>query len=296
MPVWDCSFPLKGKCLPLSSLNTLMSMMYNHTIGTGFNSREESKKMKKSLVLLSVMVFFTCMCVASSTEIVMLFGVYPPFYMMEGELDETVAKGGIFIDFLEEFLKEYPQYEFTFQVVSRIRMDRMMDSGEAQAFSLNNPMFMGDSAENFLFTDPIFHTRDAVITRADDPFVYTKPEDLYGKNIGVILGYGYGEFDALFAEGKIKTNPVNSFPQLYRLLLSGRIDAFFGNIHVNPYDMILNDFDPSLFQFSEESIFSFDLMTVINKAYTHFRDDMNQFIQKSKDSGLLEELVDRYTR
>ncbi|MCP4163742.1 MAG: amino acid ABC transporter substrate-binding protein [Deltaproteobacteria bacterium] len=228
-----------------------------------------------------------------SEEIIMVFSDfgYPPFYLSQYK-NEPVNKG-MFIDFLNEFMDEYPQYQIKMIANPRKRMDLMMTNGTADAFSLNNPMFSADAAD-FLWTEPIWHTMDTVIVLPGNTLDFNGPEDLYGLKIGKILGNGYGEYDKLFKDNIIERHDTRSDIQLILLLNSGRIDGMFGNIHVVPYIMKQNGYSASDYKFANTPIFEFDLQIKINKSKVDFHNDMNSFIKKAKATGILERIENKW--
>lgn len=249
--------------------------------------------MKKTFILFISMLFLFSLISFSMTDFIILYsdGGYPPFYWF----DENDELKGMFVDFLEEFNKEHPEYNFVNRPASRIRMDRDMESGDADAFSLNNPMFVDpDVVDNYIFSQSIWYTGDFVFMYKDNVFDYTKPEDLYGKTIGIMHGNAYGEFDVLFEEGKINSHGVTRENSLFMLARVGRIDAFFGNMHVTPFNMLLYNFNPDDYVLSEKPIFEFDLMMWVQSYHEEFVEKMDSFIQKSKENGLLEEITNKY--
>ena len=223
-------------------------------------------------------------------------GDYPPFFC-DVVLDGTtpVAKG-MFVDFMHEFSKEYPQYTFNIVAVPRKRMDAMMLDGEAQVFSLNNPMFVTSSRGSYIWSEPIWHTVDTLFSIHGNNFVFTKPEDLFGKTIGKLAGNGYGKYDRYFASGRIKAQEANSYTALINMAMSGRIDAFFGNVQSMPYLIEQAGFFPSQFDISPTPIVEFDLQMQFNRRCKGLRDNINKFIVKSRSNGFLQRLEAKYQK
>ena len=71
------------------------------------------------------------------------------------------------------------------------------------------------------YSHPYLQTAIVLIKRREDPFVYRRLEDLYGKNIGVIIGYGY--LKKIESE-KIRKSFVSSLQQNLLKLIRKRID------------------------------------------------------------------------
>lgn len=76
------------------------------------------------------------------------------------------------------------------------------------------------------YSDALFVERIAVYYHRDRPITYAALPDLYGKRVGVLLGWSYGdEFDQARKEGKIVVDEVPSDAQNFDKLARGRLDA-----------------------------------------------------------------------
>ncbi len=235
----------------------------------------------KRIALLLVLIFLSFTLSAENMVVAVGENGYAPFYIVES--GEPVR--GMYIDLMDAFSNEYPQYSFEYRPLSRLRMDAQMESGECDLFSLNNPMFMGDSASNFNFTDTIWETGDYLMMRANDTFEFNSIEDLFGKHLALIHGNGYGDLDPHLEAGRIEQSRVNRPQQAHRMLMSGRVDATVANIHVDPYLMAVEGIDPSQFVFSDRGLFEFALQTVVQKEHTEFLEDFNTFLAEAKQAG-----------
>ncbi len=78
-----------------------------------------------------------------------------------------------------------------------------------------------ERAETMVYSIPYINTAIVLIKHKNDPFVYNNINDLEGKNIGVIRGYGYLE---KIKSSKIQKSVVSSLEQNLRKLVKGRID------------------------------------------------------------------------
>jgi ABC-type amino acid transport substrate-binding protein len=229
-------------------------------------------------------------------ELTIVWADYPPFAKGVRPDGKTQVKEGMLVDFLKAFSRQHPQYTFNNICVPRKRMDAMMLNGEAQAFFLNNPMFVRAHRQEFIWSDPIWHTEDKVVTLAGKAFRFERPEDLFGKTIGKIFGNGYGEYDRFFEEGRIKAEDAKSPEALFKMALAGRVDAFIANTHTAPYEMRRAGLDPSRFTFSRKPVLAFDLSMQINRHCPDFRDQLNRFIAQSRRNGFLQRLEDRFLK
>ena len=76
------------------------------------------------------------------------------------------------------------------------------------------------------FSDPIYVENIAVFYRTVQPFDFRTVADLYGKRVGVLRGWSYGDdFDAARRNGAIATEDVSSDRSNFLKLTDGRLDA-----------------------------------------------------------------------
>lgn len=76
------------------------------------------------------------------------------------------------------------------------------------------------------FSDPLFTERIAVYYNVTRPVHFKELQDLYGKRVGVLLGWSYGDaFDRARNEHKFVVEEVYSDSQNFDKLAQGRVDA-----------------------------------------------------------------------
>ena len=76
------------------------------------------------------------------------------------------------------------------------------------------------------YSDPIFVERIAVYYNKNNPIKFSTIEDLYGKRVGVMLGWSYGDdFDLARTYDQIIVEPVVDVEQNFEKLSRGRVDA-----------------------------------------------------------------------
>lgn len=76
------------------------------------------------------------------------------------------------------------------------------------------------------FSDPIYTENIAVYYQRARPFAFHSVTDLYGKTVGVLRGWSYGDvFDAAVRAGSITVEEVSSDRSNFLKLKDGRVDA-----------------------------------------------------------------------
>jgi ABC-type amino acid transport substrate-binding protein len=222
---------------------------------------------------------------------------YPPFVIVDTDDAGAVVYRGVVVDFLDAFDNQYPGYERQFVSLPRKRANAAMARGQKIDLMFQSPMFAEPAVrDHYQFTESLYRSKDVVVTRKGDALIYRSPEDLFGRKVSTISGYGYGIFDELFDNGKISDRRVNLHTQAIQLLDRKRVDAYLGNIHVSPYFIGKLGLDPSSFRFSENSLFEFDLAFMVNRKKGGLLDDLNTFVRDSRDNGLLKEIMEGYIR
>lgn len=78
----------------------------------------------------------------------------------------------------------------------------------------------------FDYSQPLFEEKLIVYVRQDKAFEFAQVRDLYGKRIGVIRGWSYGEtLDEAIKSGRIEASENSSDEANFKKLASGRLDA-----------------------------------------------------------------------
>ena len=217
---------------------------------------------------------------------------YAPFHTPPAESGGEVT-AGIVVELLQEFQNAYPKYDIQIIGIPKIREQMALDKGAAD-MTYNSPTFIGERAQQFLWSEAFAASQDVVVMLKTRQFPFEKPEDLFGKTVGKIRGFGYGEYDAYFESGKIIGNDVTEPGQLFKMLKAGRLDCFFGNTYVTPYEMRLAQEDREAFYFSEKALYEFQLMFQIIPQKPTLKADLDAFIISAKASGLLQKIERHY--
>lgn len=83
-----------------------------------------------------------------------------------------------------------------------------------------------DRLEKYDFSDELFKEIIVIYTLRNNSFEYNKLSDLYGKKVGILRGWSYGdEFDVFSSRNLIIVEEVSTDEQNFKKLLSGRVDC-----------------------------------------------------------------------
>ncbi|MBU1612474.1 MAG: transporter substrate-binding domain-containing protein [Proteobacteria bacterium] len=245
-------------------------------------------KAKYSIVFVCMFLLFPPSR-ATAEEVVLLFNDsgYMPFFSGDPGSEYLQYNGhGMLVDFLDAFEAKYPQHSIRRILVPRERANRMITEGTAEGYALNSPLFAGSLSDQFTFSIPIWHTADAVYVNRDQP-CYSNGEQLSGKLLGRIRGYGYGPLDDDLKSGRIRSMVVDKHEQLYRVLLANRVDAIVDNIHVLTYKTRKEGANSTAFRACSPALYEFDLSVFVRSEKKAFIRDLNTFIRMSMENGLL---------
>jgi ABC-type amino acid transport substrate-binding protein len=237
-----------------------------------------------------VLFFLAATLLQAKETITMVFTKtgYPPFYSKD-------LKDGMFIDFMKSFQSKHKEFEIKYVSLDRQEMDRWMESGKADAFSLNSPTFAEKGMlRQFTYSEPIWETSDHIITNPKSHFEYTDLKDLEGKTFGLINNNGYGILDALIDSKRVKTVRKKTTKELLDLLLKSKIDAMVGNIHTVSYKLKLNKLPKDTITFSLKAIMNVNLRVQIQKNRKSFKNALNLFIKESKKSRFIKTITQKY--
>lgn len=240
---------------------------------------------------LPLALFALLLCLSSSwaKELTVVSGsFYPPFFRWNS-LNDPKSMEGMLVEFLQTFEDQHPQYEFRHVMLTRRRMDLWMQTGRADIMSLNNPRFVSNPQE-YLFTDPLWHVRDLVVTHVDRPVRYEEVDDLFGLRVGVLAGNGYGRLDRYLDSGRIPCERIGSVRQMLRMLRLGRVDALILPRYSVLHRAVEENMSTEIFVFSDTPVLSTGLSLQVQPKHDHFVETMNAFIRQSRKNGLLQQL------
>jgi len=214
---------------------------------------------------------------------------YPPFYYKEREK-------GMYFEFLRAFGEKYPEFDIRRKTLSRKRIDVVLENGGTDAYSMTSTQFNPSNIHpKFIPSDVIWTTSDVLLSAKGSPLSYTKIEDLFNKNIGVIHGNDYMQFNQYFDDKLINRIDAYTTSELLALLVAKRIDGIIINLHGLSEHIKFNGYHLTDFHVSKKSLYSFDLVTLISTEKMDLYRALSQFIQQSKENGLISQLELKYT-
>lgn len=235
-----------------------------------------------TLTILFTLTFFT-ISNAEDKNITMLFGYrYPPFYSV-GKNGNVSTIHGPFIDFLNQFKKNYPEYKIKYRSLPRARIKILMEADLADAQALTNEMFESpDLNKKVKYSKRLWTISDNLVVLNDSHLKFKTIEDLRGKKIVVLHGNGYGPLDNYFENGSINKVAVYKTKQELDMLLKKRVDAAICSHAAFPEHIERCNYEKNNFKMINKPLYNFDLNIMVSDRHPSFLRDLNEFIAKYK--------------
>lgn len=145
-----------------------------------------------------------------------------PPYIIDAE------KGsGLYFEMARRLNQLQTGHRFKTVYLPRKRLESLLEQEQLDGLVLGvNPHWFNDASQHrFGWTHGWIKDRDIVISRSEQPVVYSRPESLIGKRVGLSLGYYYFGVNELAERGQLqRDNSANESVTLEKLIM-GRVDA-----------------------------------------------------------------------
>lgn len=115
-----------------------------------------------------------------------------------------------------------------FQVLARARVQSAMEHGEVDIRCFVAPAWVGHSARNYLWSEPLLEQRDVLVStrkHLNPVNVQTLPQ----QSIGTVLSYTYPSLQPLFDAAKLHRDDARSQEQVLQMLIARRFDYAVSN-------------------------------------------------------------------
>ena len=178
-------------------------------------------------VLLCLISSFSCLSTVSAEEKTPIlipmytYHTHAPFILQEKE--------GLSYDLADYLTKKSSgQYEFVVKSMSRPRVNKMTEEGEAGIVPWVNPVWFKDAMEkkHLWSRGVLMEDANALVSHQDAKIVYDGPESLNGMVFGGVRSHVYAEIDDYIKHtGRIKRVDAENHLDNFRKLVKHRIDA-----------------------------------------------------------------------
>jgi len=212
---------------------------------------------------------------------------YPP-YMFK---DANGQAQGIVYDVLNRVATKHG-YEVVVVGVPKKRVVLQLRSGELDATALAKEWVK--NPEDFEFSDIIVQARDVLFSLKEKPIKFDSIEDLYGKTVGIHLGYSYPFLAEAFSKKYITTSVVNTETAMLGKVYMERSDAAVVNELVGQWLIKNTPRWRNQFVISKREIGGFDYRIQFSKKWKDFVVKVNKELAQMKRDGSLEAIKSKY--
>ncbi len=212
---------------------------------------------------------------------------YPP-YMFKGKNGQPQ---GIVYDVLYRVATKYG-YEIVVVGVPKKRVVLQLRSGELDATAVAKEWV--ENPKDFEFSDVIVEVRDVLFSLKDKPIKFDSKEDLYGKTIGIHLGYSYPFLAEALSKNYITSSVVNTEMAMLGKVFMQRSDAAVVNELVGQWLIKNTPHWRGQFVISKKEIDGFDYRIQFSKKWKNFVIKINKELREMKKNGTLETIKSKY--
>lgn len=241
-------------------------------------------KLTKIAILLSFFLMPTAH--AETLYFAPLQNGWGPFWVID---QEKKTHSGIFVDILDE-ISRITDYEFiNYGYLPPKRIRRLFENGDVQIECCISPTWRTSikEIENQLWTDPVLRTQEVLIFPKNRAFPFNQPDDLKGKTIGTILGYGY------HLENIFTRYDVPKSMNLVRLVAKNRLPAAILNLQETMYLLRNNPLREKI-EISDNHFSDLSLHMRVHRKSGHVVGPLNEAIYQIISQGTLDKIIAKY--
>ncbi|MBM1189632.1 substrate-binding periplasmic protein [Pseudomonas weihenstephanensis] len=143
------------------------------------------------------------------------------------EVTDGQPTSGILYDLILSLARHLGQ-PAQFHVLARARVQSAMEHGEVDIRCFVAPAWVGHSARNYLWSEPLLEQRDVLVSthkHLNPVNVQTLPQ----QSIGTVLSYTYPSLQPLFDAEKLHRDDARSQEQVLQMLIARRFDYAVSN-------------------------------------------------------------------
>jgi ABC-type amino acid transport substrate-binding protein len=143
-----------------------------------------------------------------------------------------------------------------------------------------------------MHTDSFYSLDDIAIFRPKEALTINEHEDIKGKTVGVVRGYGLKGFDDMFETKKATRFDAKDEKPLLNMLHNGRLDTVFINKDVFLYHQMHQPIYQQLIQ--GDIIGSYQIGIRVHPAFKHIIPALNQAIKNLNRNKRIQEISESF--
>lgn len=216
-------------------------------------------------------------------------GGYPPYTILSPGGQVT----GIFGDTLTVIAKRLDLTLEPVQIPAK-RSDNLLQEGYADITM--RAIEWTESPADFLFSDPVIMTRDAIFVHQDTPAPIQTVEDLEGGTLLTRLGFSYPWLEASLESGKVSIIPVQKQQPMFKRLYhgGGRFTGAVSNLHAGYWVLQNNpEWDDAIDE-APIRLEEVGYRLMLPHRHAGLLEDINRELARLKESGELDRIIEAY--
>lgn len=239
--------------------------------------------------MLSILTLALSQSLQASEKQTVKLAVYlpqsPPYMFINPNTGNVT---GILPDIFQLY-SEKNNLTFEYKYLNRVRAELELYSGESDV-SLLSPAWV-KHPKQLLYSEPLFQTKDRFYSLSP----INNSIDFNGQVVCTRQFYQYPVFDQMVKDKKVIRMDTESETVQLKMLLSHRCDMAYINEWVADY-MKKNLYSFVKIHSSELSFDQSNGILAFNPKWKNEIDSFNRFIKTIKQSGHLNEIIERYTK
>lgn len=190
--------------------------------------KNQSKLFKGILALSMVFTFVGCNQAIAEQTIKLVGDPWPPY--VNGELGKD-ATSGVAVEIAKKIFSQIDGVEVRFPLIPWKRALREVEEGQSDGIGLL--LKTAERERYMIYTVPLVIGEGLIWSATggiSNPFEWTSIKDLYGRSIGIIQAYSYGdELDHGIETGDLTVITAPTVGHLFAMLANGRIELALAN-------------------------------------------------------------------
>jgi len=237
-------------------------------------------------VLSFIITLFPGGIKADTFNVIIYTGGNPPYTIIEnGEIS------GIFKDLFAE-LETYTGHKFKLTPLPVARALKEFDFGGVDIEPGVNEKWRQHTQVKGLYSIPYEVSTEVLVFKPENRIQAQKPEDLYGKSIGIVRGYSYPRFDPAFSQGLIKKVENISEHNLLQQMVIDRLRHVFIGYRTILYYQKKN---PQYRSFQIGDIVSqVEVKLRVHPNKSHLLPELNRALATMLEQGKIKAIYDKY--
>lgn len=212
---------------------------------------------------------------------------YPPYVI----ISDDDQYSGIVWDVVKTISTRL-NYQVLPRKIPRKRVDTMLLEGNIDGTA--RAIEWTVDPDKYIFTDPLVRIKEVFFTRKGKEFQYHQPGDIESLTVVTHLGYRYPALEQMFESGRARRFDVSQDKDMFGFLLEAdHFNTAIADLLVGQW-MVRENGWQNEFSYSENGISDFGFRLMLRKDWTGFAENFNAELGQLRESGELEQILDRY--